>query len=98
MNQDIITSLKFQAFKPILAARSPVFNKMFEGGWKESANNSVSIPDFDHIVIQKMVEFCETETIEVTDGVEESLYKIADKYQIQELKVSSSFVSTVVLE
>ena len=74
-----------------MCAFSPVIKAMFDSGMKEAQENSMEINEFEPAIIEKMVEFCQTETIAAFDGQEEEVFKIAHKYQIQELMVSFFF-------
>uniref|UniRef100_A0A914Z4I4 BTB domain-containing protein n=1 Tax=Panagrolaimus superbus TaxID=310955 RepID=A0A914Z4I4_9BILA len=52
---------EFRANKAIMCARSPVFKAMFASKMKESIENRVRIPDFKAEIVEKMIEFCETD-------------------------------------
>ena len=70
-----------------MSARSIVFKTMFESGMKEAKENAMDIPDFDYDVIKKMIDFCETDAVPTFQGLEEDVFKIAHKYNIQDLMV-----------
>uniref|UniRef100_A0A914QEK3 BTB domain-containing protein n=1 Tax=Panagrolaimus davidi TaxID=227884 RepID=A0A914QEK3_9BILA len=74
-----------EAIKPIMMSRSIVFKAMFETDMKEKVQNVVEIADFEAKIVQKLVEFCETDTVENLESCEIELFKIAHKYRIQEL-------------
>uniref|UniRef100_A0A914QSV1 BTB domain-containing protein n=1 Tax=Panagrolaimus davidi TaxID=227884 RepID=A0A914QSV1_9BILA len=75
----------FKIAKPIMAARSPVFKKMFEAEMKEKFENFVEIKEFAPKIVEKMIEFCETDNIKDLEDSEDDLFKIAHLYQIQQL-------------
>jgi antitoxin component of MazEF toxin-antitoxin module len=74
-----------KAIKPFLSASSPVFKAMFETEMKESFENCVIIKEFEPKIVEKMIEFCQTNTINEIENEEENLFKIAHKYQISDL-------------
>uniref|UniRef100_A0A914YW47 BTB domain-containing protein n=1 Tax=Panagrolaimus superbus TaxID=310955 RepID=A0A914YW47_9BILA len=76
---------QMEAIKPFLAAHSPVFKAMFETNMKETTDNVVEIPDFEFNIVQKMVEFCENNTILDCEGLEAEIFKIANKYLMDDL-------------
>lgn len=89
----------FRAHKAILAARSPVFRKMFTNGMKESHLNHVEIPDLEPRVFEHMLLFLygaesclmsqlhsKPKDVE-TEQLAIELLKAADKYQIEGLKL-----------
>uniref|UniRef100_A0AC34F524 BTB domain-containing protein n=1 Tax=Panagrolaimus sp. ES5 TaxID=591445 RepID=A0AC34F524_9BILA len=76
---------KMEAIKPFLAAHSPVFKAMFDSNMKETAENVVEIPDFEFNIVKKMVEFCENNTIIDCKGSEIEIFKIANKYLMDDL-------------
>uniref|UniRef100_A0A914QCT1 BTB domain-containing protein n=1 Tax=Panagrolaimus davidi TaxID=227884 RepID=A0A914QCT1_9BILA len=78
----ICKSKTFTINKAILQARSPVFAAMLESNFREAEENLVEITDNEPEIVEKMIEFCETDEIEITEGFEYELYQIAHKYQI----------------
>uniref|UniRef100_A0A914QRU3 BTB domain-containing protein n=1 Tax=Panagrolaimus davidi TaxID=227884 RepID=A0A914QRU3_9BILA len=93
-----------KAIKPIMMSRSIVFKAMFETDMKEKVQNVVEITDFEAKIVQKLVEFCETDTVENLESCEIELFKIAHKYRIQELmdfavgKMSENFTIAKIFE
>uniref|UniRef100_A0AC34GTQ8 AP-2 complex subunit sigma n=1 Tax=Panagrolaimus sp. ES5 TaxID=591445 RepID=A0AC34GTQ8_9BILA len=73
---------EFRANKAIMCARSPVFKAMFASNMKESIENRVRIPDFKAEIVEKMIEFCETDKVKNSKKIETDLYTIAQKYQM----------------
>lgn len=84
----------FKAHKVILAARSPVFAKMFESDMVEKLSGSVTIEDISSSVMKRMLTYIYTSDLRdltMTDAQE--LYRAADKYEILDLKEScASFI------
>uniref|UniRef100_A0A914QEA5 BTB domain-containing protein n=1 Tax=Panagrolaimus davidi TaxID=227884 RepID=A0A914QEA5_9BILA len=74
-------SVASRTFKPFLIASSLFFKDMFES----TIQNFVEITDFRYEVLQKMVEFCETDDIKEVKGYECELFKAAHKYQMNDL-------------
>lgn len=82
------TAVEFPAHKVILAARSPVFAKMFEHDMQESANNRVKIDDIQPNIFKEVLTYIYTGQVPKFNGktmVYELLYA-ADKYQLDHLK------------
>uniref|UniRef100_A0A914PU28 BTB domain-containing protein n=1 Tax=Panagrolaimus davidi TaxID=227884 RepID=A0A914PU28_9BILA len=65
-----------------MCARSPVFKAMFASNMKEAIENRVRIPDFKAEIVEKMIEFCETDKVKNSKKIETDLYTIAQKYQM----------------
>ncbi|ELU11118.1 hypothetical protein CAPTEDRAFT_161127 [Capitella teleta] len=78
---------EFQVHKAILAARSPVFNAMFEHEMEEKKQNRVEINDVDHEVMKEMLRFFYTGRAPNLDKMADDLLAAADKYAVERLKV-----------
>ncbi|MFT7808616.1 speckle-type POZ protein-like A isoform X1, partial [Arapaima gigas] len=78
---------EFKAHKSILAARSPVFNAMFEHEMEESKKNRVDISDVDPDVFKEMMGFIYTGKAPNLDKMADNLLAAADKYALERLKV-----------
>uniref|UniRef100_A0A914QZF0 BTB domain-containing protein n=1 Tax=Panagrolaimus davidi TaxID=227884 RepID=A0A914QZF0_9BILA len=76
------------ADKNVLAARSPVFSRMFEVGMKEAKENKVTIEDFTFNIIEKAIKLCYHQSLVPFSTLEEKtkLLQFFDKYDIQPLK------------
>uniref|UniRef100_A0A914QVW6 BTB domain-containing protein n=1 Tax=Panagrolaimus davidi TaxID=227884 RepID=A0A914QVW6_9BILA len=70
-----------ETYIPFLAVKSLFFKDMFES----TTQNFVEITDFQFEVLQKMIEFCETDDIKGVNGYECELFKAAHKYQMNDL-------------
>ncbi|GFR17430.1 speckle-type POZ protein A [Trichonephila clavata] len=78
---------KFPVHKTILAARSTVFAAMFEHDMKEQHSDSVLIPDVEASILDDMLRYVYTGTIQVmTLHKAMGLFACADKYNLDELK------------
>lgn len=77
---------EFKAHKSILAARSPVFNAMFEHEMEESKKNRVEINDVDPEVFKEMMRFIYTGKAPNLGKMANSLLAAADKYALERLK------------
>lgn len=78
---------KINAHKVVLAARSPVFAKMFQHPMKENRENRVLISDMPDDVLREMISFIYTGTVSLRDGaMARNLYIAADKYAVKDLK------------
>ncbi|XP_053117462.1 speckle-type POZ protein-like isoform X2 [Hemicordylus capensis] len=78
---------EFKAHKSILAARSPVFNAMFEHEMEESKKNRVEINDVDPEVFKEMMRFIYTGKAPNLDKMADNLLAAADKYALERLKI-----------
>lgn len=80
---------RFQISKTILTAHSEVFKAMFENDLNEKSSGVVEIEDTDSKTMIALIEYMHTETVHNLDENEVALdlFKAADKYLIQELKV-----------
>ncbi|KAK3543802.1 hypothetical protein QTP70_028095, partial [Hemibagrus guttatus] len=70
---------EFKAHKSILAARSPVFNAMFEHEMEESKKNRVDISDVEPDVFKEMMGFIYTGKAPNLEKMADSLLAAADK-------------------
>ncbi|XP_057318225.1 speckle-type POZ protein B-like [Microplitis mediator] len=89
MNSDVILVVGdtiYTAHKLILSARSPVFLAMFTHEMKEKKENTVTIPDIDPEIFEKILEFIYTDSINDLDADAECLLESANKYQLLKLK------------
>jgi speckle-type POZ protein len=75
----VVDGREFNAHKAILAARSPVFNAMFEHEMKESRKGRVEISDIDPDVFNEMLKFVYTGNTPQIQGMAEDLLAAADK-------------------
>ncbi|KAI2659088.1 Speckle-type POZ protein-like B [Labeo rohita] len=78
---------EFKAHKSILAARSPVFNAMFEHKMEESKKNRVDISDVEPDVFREMMVFIYTGKAPNLEKMADNLLAAADKYALERLKV-----------
>ncbi|KAL6068582.1 hypothetical protein STEG23_000396, partial [Scotinomys teguina] len=78
---------EFKAHKSVLAARSPVFNAMFEHEMEECKKNRVEINDLDPEVFKEMMRFVYTGKAPNLDKMADNLLAAADKYALERLKV-----------
>jgi speckle-type POZ protein len=70
---------QFQVHKAILAARSPVFNAMFEHEMEERKQNRVEITDVDQEVMAEMLRFIYTGRAPNLNKMADELLAAADK-------------------
>ncbi|XP_025944866.1 speckle-type POZ protein-like isoform X5 [Apteryx rowi] len=71
---------EFKAHKSVLAARSPVFNAMFEHEMEESKKNRVEINDVDPEVFKEMMRFIYTGKAPNLEKMADNLLAAADKF------------------
>lgn len=90
---------EFKAHKALLAARSPIFRRMFTNNMKESNLNTVEITDLGSDVVDSMLRYVYTDGHsfeEISNGDQKDPYerrniaigllRAADKYQMDRLK------------
>ena len=78
--------VEFSAHKAILAARSPVFAKMFEHKMQESQNNRVELIDIGPDVVRELLVYLYTDRVPKIEEMVSNLLYVADKYQLDHLK------------
>lgn len=75
---------KIPCHRAVLANSSPVFERMLSGGFKESVENHVTLPEVSHAVAYAFVAFLYMGALPThTDVI--SLVSLADMYEIQPL-------------
>ncbi|CAL1288891.1 unnamed protein product [Larinioides sclopetarius] len=84
----------FPVHKIVLCARSPVFKRMLTNDMKEKNSNCIEIGDLGDDVVQQLLLFLYSDTVENLQwGMATQLYYAADKYEVGRLKaVCSSFL------
>ncbi|KAK0092472.1 hypothetical protein PV326_001330 [Microctonus aethiopoides] len=77
----VIDEKEILVHKIILAAHSTVFSAMFKAGLSESKNKRIIVIDIEVDIMQKVVEFMYTETINSLPEYGDllSILKVADK-------------------
>ncbi|CAL1283644.1 unnamed protein product [Larinioides sclopetarius] len=82
---------EFQAHRAILAARSPVFAKMFEHDTLEKSDNRIVIEDISGDAMKQLLRYLYTgDTEELSTQEFVSLFVAADKYDLPKLKQNCS--------
>ncbi|KAK0078591.1 hypothetical protein PV325_002330 [Microctonus aethiopoides] len=84
----VIDEKEILVHKIILAAHSTVFSAMFKAGLSESKNKRIIVIDIEVDIMQKVVEFMYTETINSLPEYGDllSILKVADKYEMEDFK------------
>lgn len=82
-----VNGREFKAHTAILAARSPVFNAMFEHEMEEKKHGRVEITDVDHEVMKEILRFIYTGKAPNLEKMADDLLAAADKYALDRLKV-----------
>ena len=78
--------VNFYAHRAVLAARSPVFVKMFSHDMKESATNIINMPDIEPDVLKEFLTYLYTYDSPNIKNYAASLLDFAEKYQLPHLK------------
>lgn len=79
---------KLLVHKGILAARSPVFEAMFEHEMLEKKQNSVEIKDIDHVVLLELFRFMYCRKVNNIETLLCELLRAAEKYSVEGLKIT----------
>lgn len=78
---------EFRVHKSILGARTPVFTSMFKHKMSENITGVVDIYDCDAIAFREFLRYLYTGRVaKFSPNNVFSLYRVADKYQVNELK------------
>ena len=70
---------EFKAHKSILMSRSTVFCAMFEHPMEENQSNCIEIKDFDHKVINEMLRYIYSGSVDKLDELAAELLMTANK-------------------
>ena len=84
--EDNLAPVTFPVHKAILAARSPVFAKMFEHEMQESLTSRVELSDIDPEVVKEMLVYIYTGRVPKIEEMANDLLYVADKYKLHHLK------------
>jgi len=79
---------EFYCHQFILSARSPVFEAMLKTKMKELESGSIAIDDFSKNVVEKMLVYIYGGMVPNIDKDAKELLNIAEKYQLQQMKIS----------
>jgi len=79
---------EFYCHQFILSARSPVFEAMLKTKMKELESGRIVIDDFSKNVVEKMLVYIYGGMVPIIDKDAKDLLNIAEKYQLQQLKIS----------
>lgn len=82
-----VNDQEFNVHKAVLIARSTVFASMFHHDSSETQTGIITIPDCDPDAFHKFLEYLYSGKIDaITFQNVRHLYRISDKYNVQELK------------
>lgn len=82
----VVDGTEFFVHKVLLAARSPVFMKMFTSNFQERTASEGTINDISKEAFQEFLRFIYTETVENIDQHVLELLAISDLYEVEDLK------------
>lgn len=85
-----VADQEFKVGKNKLMASSRVFEKMFLSGMQESQTGTVSMKDTSPAVIQALIKYLHVRDLENPGEIALELYILADKYEIDDLKMKCS--------
>ena len=80
------SQVNFYAHRAVLAARSPVFAKMFSHDMKESATRIIDMRDIEPDVVKEFLTYLYTYDSPNIKNYADSLLDFAEKYQLPHLK------------
>ncbi|KAJ8675454.1 hypothetical protein QAD02_011240 [Eretmocerus hayati] len=86
----VVGKREFPAHKLVLSTRSPVFRAMFGSNMLESVLNRVNIDDVSHDVMNKLLSYLYTDQVPFIFQSLKGLYAVAEKYQLDGLKLLCS--------
>jgi hypothetical protein len=81
------------AVKSRVTEKSPVFERMFDSGMREHAENAVEIVDADPKIFRLFVEILMGKDVRVDPKLGADLYPLADKYEVRELATRCFFAA-----
>uniref|UniRef100_A0A146M833 BTB and MATH domain-containing protein 43 n=1 Tax=Lygus hesperus TaxID=30085 RepID=A0A146M833_LYGHE len=84
----VVQESKFKVHKAVLAAHSPVLTAMFNVDMLESRQNIVTIEDCSPHSFEAFIKWMYLGEVEGTEQVHSELLALADKYNIDELKLT----------
>jgi hypothetical protein len=76
---------EIKAYKPVMQARSETFNELLSNG-----TDRLRIADFQPKIIEKVVEFCNTDPIKDFENEETNIFAMAYSYKIPSLMAYAS--------
>ncbi|XP_065081887.1 speckle-type POZ protein-like [Ochlerotatus camptorhynchus] len=82
----IVEEKEIRAHKIVLAARSPVFDAMFNNTMRENLESRVDIEDFSYDEIQELLRYIYTGKVPKLQEQTNRLLVMSDKYDLSELK------------
>uniref|UniRef100_A0A0N5BS25 BTB domain-containing protein n=1 Tax=Strongyloides papillosus TaxID=174720 RepID=A0A0N5BS25_STREA len=77
---------EIKVHKAVLAARSPVFCKLFKNTFEKSRTNFIEIKDFRVEVVREMLRYIYTDEVSDIQNMANEIFEIANKYELQKLK------------
>ena len=75
------------AHRAILAARSKYFRSLFTSGMMESTAKTIEIPNTRKPILQALIRYLYTDTVEVSPEIAIELYVAADLYGLEKLQL-----------
>ncbi|KAK3917239.1 Kelch-like ECH-associated protein 1B [Frankliniella fusca] len=82
----VVEGIELSAHRVVLAARSPVLNKMLTGSFKEAAERCVKLEDCSREVVEKFLEFLYTDLVIAWESCVVELMELADMYDVPKLR------------
>jgi len=77
--QIVVQDKTFNVHRAVLAAHSPVFEKMFENDMKENLEKKIEVSDLDPDVVEDLVEFMYSGSVKNVKSCHKQLFLVADK-------------------
>ncbi|KAL7303388.1 hypothetical protein TKK_0004573 [Trichogramma kaykai] len=82
----VVEGRRFKAHRFVLAARSPVFARMFLSDMRESRDQEIQIPTSNRDCFRKFLQFCYTDAVQNVELDAIGLLLLADHYDVQGLR------------
>ncbi|XP_052133140.1 kelch-like protein 34 [Frankliniella occidentalis] len=86
----VVDGVELPAHRNVLAARSPVLDKMLTGDFREAREGRVELVDFSRAAVERFLEYLYTDQIEDWGNMELELVQLASKYMVPELRTECS--------
>ncbi|XP_014238045.1 kelch-like protein 40 [Trichogramma pretiosum] len=82
----VVEGRRFKAHRFVLAARSPVFARMFLSNMRESRDQEIQIPTANRDCFRKFLQFCYTDAVQNVELDAIGLLLLADHYDVPGLR------------
>ena len=82
----VIDHLRIPCHRFILASMCPYFYTMFTSGMRETSDKEIVLQGMDSRVVERVVEYLYTGSVQITADLAQGLLQAADMYNLQDLR------------